>query len=81
MTTHLANHAAVEHADNVAMLDRLNAMAHHDHRSFALELAQGVGQERLVKSVLKAGRLVEHQDRRRGQKRARDGDALALPAR
>jgi len=81
MTTHLANHPAVEHADKIAIFDRLDAMAHHDHRPFALELAQGVGQQRFVNSVLKAGRFVEHQDRRRGQKGARDGDALALATR
>ena len=43
--------------------------------------AQAVLDQRLALAVEARGRLVEHQDARVGQDRARDRDALALPAR
>ena len=55
-------------------------MRNHEHRAFAPQTFDRFLHDALGLGVERAGRLVEHQDRRILHQRARDGDALTLAA-
>ena len=72
--------AGVHHEDLVAVDHGAKPVADQDDRPLALERAQRLGDQLLVMRVQGAGRLVEHEERRLGQQRPGDGEALPLAA-
>ena len=72
--------AVVEHDDLVGERDRREAVGDDDRRPAAHRLAQAVADLRLGRRVDRRGRVVEDQDSRVDDERARDRDALALAA-
>ena len=72
--------AVVEHDDLVGERDRREAVGDDDRRPAAHRLAQAVADLRLGRRVDRRGRVVEDQDARVDDERARDRDALALAA-
>ena len=73
--------ALVEHDDLVRVDDRRQPVRDHERRAAAHQLAERALHGDLALRVERRGRLVEEQDRRVAQDRARDGDALLLTAR
>ena len=73
--------AVVEDDDLVGERDRREAVGDDDRRPAAHRLAQAVADLRLGRRVDRRGRVVEDQDARVDDERARDRDALALAAR
>ena len=71
----------VEHDDAVEARHGGEPMRDHDGRASLHELLERVLHELLALGIKCARRLVQHEDRRVGEHGARDGDALALPAR
>src|ERR1041384_1363515 len=80
MRAHLGDAPAVEHADEIAIADRVDLVAYQHDRTLAFEPHERLGEMILVQRVLRTRRLIEDEDRRLGQKRARDREALALSA-
>ena len=66
--------------DAVARPHGREAVRDDDHGAVLHDLAHVVLDDPLALIIERARRLVEDQDARIGGKRARDGDALALPA-
>ena len=78
----LADHAsAVEHDDEVAVDDGRQPVRDHDEGATGRDGVDGLAHALLVQPVERRGRLVEQQDRRRRQQRARDREALPFAAR
>ena len=73
--------SAVEHDDAVAVLDRRQPVRDDDRRAPAHQLFERRLDQPLRLGVERRGRLVEDQDRRVLEDRARDRDALPLAAR
>jgi glycosyltransferase involved in cell wall biosynthesis len=75
-------HASVfEHDDLVRCAHGREPVRDHEHGAARDQLLDRVLHQALALGVERAGRLVEHQDRRVAQDRARDRHALALAAR
>ena len=72
--------ALVEHDDLVGADDGREPVRDHQRGAAARDALERVLDFLLGVAVERRGRLVEHQDRRRFQDRARDGDALLLAA-
>ena len=72
---------AVEHDDAVGVLDRRQPVRDHDRGASAHQRIERGLHLALRFRVERRGRLVEDQQRRVLEERARDGDALALAAR
>ena len=70
--------ALVEHDDVVRVLDRGQAMRDHQRGAVLHQSLHGFLDQALRFGIQRAGGLVEDQDRRVLEDRARDGDALAL---
>ena len=80
----LLDHALVHHDDAVGHRERLFLVVRHHHRrhaELALQRADLVAQVHAHDGVQRRQRLVEQQQPRRGGQRARQRDALLLPAR
>ena len=73
--------ACLEHDDLVGMHDRRQPVRDHDRGPAALDIFERALDLGLGAAVERAGRLVEDQDRRVLEQRARDRDALLLAAR
>src|SRR5581483_2856853 len=73
--------AVLEHDDLVGERDRRQPVRDDDRRAAAHRLAQPFPDARLGARVDRRGRVVEDQDARVDDERARDRDALPLPAR
>ena len=72
--------AVVEHDDLVGQRDRREAVGDHERRAPRHRLASASLISLLGRGVDRGGRVVEDQDARVGQQRARDRQALALAA-
>jgi hypothetical protein len=72
--------AVLEHDDGVGQRDRREPMGDHERRAPGHDLAQRRLDLLLGRRVDRRRRVVEDEDARIGQERARDGDALALAA-
>ena len=70
----------VENADRVGVHHGCEPMRDHEHRLAPCERGERLLDERLVFRVGEGGRLIEHDDRRVFEDRARERDALALSA-
>jgi hypothetical protein len=73
--------AGVDEQDLVGALDRRDAVGDHDRRPVAHQPVERLLDQVVGPGVDARGRLVQDQDARVDQDRARDRDALALPAR
>ena len=73
--------APLEHQDAVEVAHGGQAMRDRQHGAAAHQAAERLADELLGCAVERGGRLVEQQQRRVLEERARDGDALALSAR
>ena len=81
MRAALGDHALVEHQDLVGVDDGRQPVGDDQRRAPLRDALERGLDFALGEAVERRGRLVEHQDRRRFQNRARDGDALLLAAR
>ena len=72
--------AALDHPDAVGADDRLQAMGDDERRAPDPQIVERLLHLALRFRIERRGRLVEQQDRRVLQNRARDGDSLALAA-
>ena len=70
----------LQHDDAVEIAQRRKPVRDRDHGAAAHQPAERLADRFLGFAVERGGRLVEQQDRRILQERARDGDALALAA-
>src|SRR4051794_20159307 len=77
----LCDDATVEHDDLVGPDHGGEAVRDHERGAPPADAVERVLDLFLREGVERRGRLVEHQDRRAFQNRARDGDALLLAAR
>src|SRR6202035_4769600 len=73
--------ALLQHRDLVAVGERREAVGHDHHRAAPRDPQQVGVDQSLAFRVKRACCLVENQDARIGDQRARDGEALLLPAR
>ena len=73
--------AAIERDDAVGAAHGGEPVGDDEHRAALGDLLHVLLDDALALIVERAGRLVEDQDARIGDQRARDGDALALAAR
>src|SRR5437660_8211387 len=80
VTAALDDPAFGQHHDEVRMPHRCEAMRDHEDGAMGHQPVDGLLHEALRFGVERARRFVENQDRRIAQQRARDCDALALPA-
>ncbi len=76
----LGDHALVEHDDLVGRDDGGEPVRDHQRGAIARDPVKGVLDLPFGMAVERRGRLIEHQDRRRFQDGAGDGDALLLAA-
>ena len=72
--------ALIHHQDAVAGQHRGEAMRDHERGAVAHQFFQRGLHQRFAFGIQRRGRLIEQQQRRVAQDRARDGDALALAA-
>ena len=73
--------AVIDDDDAIGLLHGCEAVRNDDRRALRHELLERLLHEQLARGVERARRLVEQQDRRILENRARDRDALPLPAR
>jgi hypothetical protein len=76
--TELRNHAAVQDCDQVRVGGDAQPVRDGDRRAPSYDLRDRLADLRLGPRVQRAGRLVEYEDRRVAQQRARDREALTL---
>ena len=77
----LDDRAVIEHHDAVGLLDRRQAMRNDERRAIARQLRKRRLDAPLGVGIERRGGLIQNQDRRILQDRARDRDALPLAAR
>lgn len=68
----------LHHHDDVGVADRRKPMCDHETRAVGAQVGHRLLDEQLGAGVHRAGGLVEDEDRRLGQERARDRDELSL---
>ena len=73
--------SAVDHEDAIGLLDRRQSMCDDERRAVVHQLIERPLDDALGFGVQRRRRFVENQDRRILEQRARDRDALPLPAR
>src|SRR5215470_11430791 len=78
MATALDDLARFHHQDDVRIADRRKPMRDNETRSIPAQLTHGVLDQQLGAGVHRTGGLVENEQLRTGQERARDGDQLLL---
>jgi hypothetical protein len=81
VTADLGHPAALERHDGVGPADGRQAVRDDERGAVPHQVGQRVLHQQLRLGVERRGRFVQDQDRRVLQQRARDGQALALPAR
>ena len=77
----LDDRAVLHHQDQVGVADRGEPVGDDERRAVGAQRGHRVLEQQLGAGVDRGGRLVEDQQRRVGQERARDRDQLALPRR
>ena len=73
MTAHLHDPAPLEHDNGVGAANRRKPVSDDERRSIHHQRRKGLLHEQLGFRVERRGRLVQHQNRRILQQRARDG--------
>src|SRR5580700_9180103 len=71
--------SVVEHDDSIALQDRRQSVSDDDARAIAQQVREGLLNQRFGLAVQRAGGLVQDENPRVGQKRARQSDTLLLP--
>ena len=80
MRAGLDHPSGIQHQDDIGRVDGGQPVRHHDRGAVDHQRIQRRSHQLLADRVEMRRRLVQHQDRRILEERARDGDALALPA-